>query len=409
MGYFRVENLDVKVGQFNLQNISFTIPYGEVLVILGSSGSGKSVLLESIAGFNRPIRGQIWLDGHEMTEEPPEKRQIGFMFQDYALFPHLSVEENITFPLRFRHQSPQLRQDTAALRKRLLHRKVIPAFTAAKAESSKTSDVGVSLDSAQIISMLKIEHLLARHPMQLSGGEKQRVAMARALIQQPKLFLLDEPMSALDARTREELREELRTIFNSMGLTAIYVTHDQSEALALADQVCIMNAGHVVQFGTKEEVFKRPLNSFTAKFLGMKNTFPGLVESRKRIGNAQEYIVQVHGLGSLRIILEEDFQLFEPREVVDVGIRPEDILIGVDALTGLGEINSSQDCAGNYRHATITDIFPWGVMYKLHLSETTDLTVLTTKHLVQNLKLKAGDALPIYLPPNSLHIMKTDR
>ncbi len=373
MDFVRIENFDVGVGQFKLQNINLTIPRGEVMVVLGSSGSGKSVLLESIAGFNRPSHGRIWLDGREVTEEPPEKRQIGFMFQDYALFPHLTVEDNITFSLRFRQQRRHLRQ-------------------------------GTSIDPSHIVAMLRIEHLLSRYPTQLSGGEKQRVAMARVLVQQPKLFLLDEPMSALDARTREELREELGGIFKRLGLTVIYVTHDQTEALALADCVCILNAGQVVQFGRKEEVFSRPLNSFTAKFLGMENVFSGVVESMRGVGHTQAHVVQVQGLGFLTIHGAPDAQPFTPGEIVDVGIRPEDILIGVD-----------DDNTSNYQYptenrlsATITDIIPWGVVYKLHLGGKAVLNAMVTKHQLQQLNLKPQAVLPIFLPPQNLHIMKAD-
>ncbi|MHB1652559.1 MAG: ABC transporter ATP-binding protein [Desulfitobacteriaceae bacterium] len=421
MDFVRIENLSISVGQFNLQNVNLTIPRGEVMVILGSSGSGKSVLLESIAGFYPPTHGHIWLDGREMTEAPPEKRQIGFMFQDYALFPHLTVWENITFSLRFRHQGPPFRRGTAF-----------------KSENGKSS-----MQPENIVNMLHIEHLLSRYPLQLSGGEKQRVAMARALIQQPKLFLLDEPMSALDARTREELRDELRSIFKTLGLTAIYVTHDQTEALALADRVCILNAGHMVQFGMKEEVFNQPHNSFVAKFVGMENIFSGVVESTRKVGNTQEHSVQVQGLGSLTILSELDSQRFEPGEIVNVGIRPEDILIEVDShaalevpqtmkipaklsngsesrhaheyrisnhehrVSGAGiPLASNQYPEENRLHAIIMDIVPWGVVYKLHLGGTIVLlTALATKHQLQSLKLKRDGALQIFLPPQNLHLM----
>lgn len=236
-----VENLSLRAGTFALRDISFTVASDEVFVILGHSGAGKTVLLETIAGFNRPDRGRIRIDGEDVTEAPPEARRIGFMFQDYALFPHLTVAQNVAFGRRFAAAGPD-------------------------AESVEA-----------LLERLGVRHLADRKPKHLSGGEKQRVALARALAAAPRLFLFDEPLAALDARSRDQLRRELKEFLRRASVPAVYVTHDQAEALALADTVAVMRQGALVQVGTPSEVFNAPADAEIAAFVGVETVIEGKV------------------------------------------------------------------------------------------------------------------------------------
>lgn len=238
-----VEDLSLRIGAFALRDITFEVARSEVFVILGPSGAGKSVLLETLAGFNRPDRGRVYIDGHDVTIAPPEARRIGFMFQDYALFPHLTVAQNVAFARRF--------ATGGAIRE--------------------------SVDA--LLERLGLQHLAARKPARLSGGEKQRVALARALATDPRLFLFDEPLAALDARNRDKLRGELRHFLRSATVPSIYVTHDQVEALAFADKLAVMQDGMFAQVGTPSEIFNTPADATVARFVGVETVIEGKVVS----------------------------------------------------------------------------------------------------------------------------------
>lgn len=245
------------------------------------------------------------------------------------------------------------------------------------------------------MQVLNIGHLLNRHPLELSGGEKQRVAMARALVQQPKLLLLDEPLSALDARTREELREELGRLFKRLDITAIYVTHDQAEAWTLADRVCLLEAGRVLQAGSKEEVFGRPVSASVARFVGMENILPARI---KKIDNNTGMVnVEVEGIGQLTVSMNGNFQAGDN---VFIGIRPEDIII-------------ENPQKGNARDesrflAVVKEISCCGVVYKIIFSAPVNLAALVTGQTIRHLGLKPGGKVELCLQPSSLHIMKRD-
>jgi ABC-type Fe3+/spermidine/putrescine transport system ATPase subunit len=240
MSYFMIHDLSVVLPRFSLQGVSLALEQGQTLVLLGPSGSGKSVMLETIAGFHLPAKGRIELSGREITSLPPEERGLGFMFQDYALFPHLTVERNIAFGLR---RNPE-------------------------------ADRHVE----HVMKLLGVRHLIGRRPSSLSGGEKQRVALARALATEPQLFLFDEPLSALDARMREELREELRVLLRTLNATSVYVTHDRLEARALADVIAIIQDGAIRQVGSPQDVFSAPVDAWVAKFVGMQVLRPEQIE-----------------------------------------------------------------------------------------------------------------------------------
>jgi len=222
-----------------VQAVSFAVDQGEVFALLGPSGCGKTTTLRLIAGFEQPDSGQIWLDGREITRHPPEQRGIGFVFQDYALFPHLSVFENVAFGLR--HLRGKERQARVM----------------------------------EVLGLVGLTVFKDRKPGELSGGQQQRVALARAIAPGPKLVLLDEPFSSLDAALRQSTRDEVRTLLKQSGIGAILVTHDQEEALSFADRLAVMRSGQLEQVGTPEEVYHRPRTPFVAQFLGRTNLIPG--------------------------------------------------------------------------------------------------------------------------------------
>ena len=241
-----IDNVVKRYGDFTaVEDLSLTIAPGRFLTLLGPSGSGKTTLLMMIAGFVRPTSGQIRLGDADITDLPPEKRDFGMVFQGYALFPTMTVRDNIGFPLRLRRMpSDKIRHDVD-----------------------------------RMLELVELGGLGERMPRQLSGGQQQRVALARALIFNPKLLLLDEPLSALDKKLRAGLQEELRALHQQLGTTFIFVTHDQDEALSMSDEIAIINRGRVVQRGSPVDLYERPASHFVAGFLGRSNFINGTVEA----------------------------------------------------------------------------------------------------------------------------------
>jgi iron(III) transport system ATP-binding protein len=250
------ENVGKRFGEKNaLSEINFSIEPGSFVVLLGPSGSGKTTLLRCLAGIERPSSGSIRINGVSVAGEagylPPEKRDLAMVFQDYALWPHLTVRKNIGFPLN-------------------------------NSELSKTSRVE-RIDN--LLERVGISHLAERYPNQLSGGEQQRVALARALAAEVGLILFDEPLSNLDADRRESLRIEIATLTRESGATALYITHDQSEAFALADKVGVLNQGELVQLGTPENIYSNPVNAFVTRFTGVAGEFS--IKEFKKVGDSR--------------------------------------------------------------------------------------------------------------------------
>ncbi|MGI6854408.1 ABC transporter ATP-binding protein [Mesorhizobium sp. 1B3] len=220
-----------------LNEVNLLVPEGEFLTLLGASGSGKTTLLNVVAGMISPDRGTVSIGGRDVTYVPPRQRGLGMVFQSYALVPHMSVFDNIAFPLRIR------RMASAEIKSRV----------------------------EKILDIVQLGHIAHRKPRELSGGQQQRVAIARCLVYQPPVILMDEPLGALDKKLREQLQQEIRRIHKEMGITILYVTHDQEEALYLSDRICLMNAGRIEQLGTPQELYFRPANAFVADFIGESN------------------------------------------------------------------------------------------------------------------------------------------
>jgi putative spermidine/putrescine transport system ATP-binding protein len=231
-----------------VDNVSLEVGDSEFVALLGPSGCGKTTLLRMVAGFVPTTQGRIAVAGRDITELPPHKRNTGMVFQSYALFPHLTVAENVAFGLKMRRVS---KEETAS---RCL----------------------------EALRLVRLEAFSGRYPRELSGGQQQRVAIARALVIRPDVFLLDEPLSNLDAKLRQSVGLEIRALQQSLGLTTLFVTHDQNEALALADRLVVMNEGRVMQSGSAAELYDRPANIFVANFLGRANLLPGRVEAPAR-------------------------------------------------------------------------------------------------------------------------------
>ena len=276
-----------------VSDFSLEIADGELVALLGPSGCGKTTTLRMIAGFIDPTAGTIFIGDKDVTQVPVHKRNTGMVFQRYALFPHMTVAENVAFGME-------------------MHK--VPA-------AAREVRIRAALD------MVRMTQLRDRYPRQLSGGQQQRIAVARALAIQPEVFLLDEPLSNLDAKLRLEVREEIRTLQRRLGLTTIFVTHDQEEALAVSDRMAIMHDGKVQQVGTPESLYERPANLFVADFLGKMNFFPGQVESAHRFVTDKGLALAVDGAspGGRR-----------------VGVRPERVVLlaqptGTNALAGVVE------------------------------------------------------------------------
>ena len=277
-----LKGINKQLGDFRLKDINLEINEGEYFVILGPTGTGKTVILEVIAGMYRPDSGEIYFKNQKISSLYPEQRGISFVYQDYALFPHLSVEENIIFGLKVQNISQ---------------------------ESIKKS-------LQDMVTLLGIEHLLQRYPTTLSGGEQQRVAIARALITSPQILLLDEPLSALDPRTRQVFQEELQNIHAMLGTTTIHITHDFSEALALGDRIAVLQDGAIVQVGTPAEVFHHPSSCFVAEFVGAENILSGQCTD-----------------GVIKVGPGVDIHAVSPEQgEVNLTIRPEDIIISHQPL-----------------------------------------------------------------------------
>ena len=343
----RIENLNIRLLQFHLRDINLEIEENEFFMLMGPTGAGKTVLLEAIAGLIHADRGKIFIRGREVTALPSEKREVGIVYQDQALFPHLSVLENITYGLRF-------------------HR-------LGKEEGKSRLE--------RLTELLTIGHLLSRLPVNLSGGEKQRIALARALIVQPHVLLLDEPLSAIDPVFREEIRNALKRVHQNSNTTFLMVTHDFGEALALADRGAVIHRGAIEQVGAIRDIFQRPTSTAVAEFVGMKNLFEA---------SFQNGAVTVQGN---QVLLARQPDSHHRH----VAIRPEDITVSQDSLS----LNRENRFSG-----VVSAVADQGFTYEVHV-KTGDLTfkALVTKKSLVALGLREGLDVFISFDPASVHTL----
>lgn len=343
-----IEKLSGSLGDFRLRDIDLRVGENEYFVILGPTGAGKTVLLETIAGFHTPEQGRISLKGTDISYRPPEKRRIGIVYQNYLLFPHKTVFDNIAYGLRLR----------------------------------KMKATEIEKEVRAISSKLGISHILERYPGTLSGGEAQRVSMARALVLDPEVLLLDEPLSALDQAMRKEVMKELKRVHRESDTTFIHVTHNQQEALELGDRIGVMNDGRMVQVGTPDEIFRRPKSEFLANFVAVDNLFSGNAGfdgelTRVEIGEHMMYSTDR---------IEGD---------VHATIRPEDILVSKR------EMESS---ARNSFKGRISGISDLGATVRLKVDGPLEFSVLITRRSFHDMELNIGSEVHLSFKATAVNL-----
>jgi len=299
--YLRFENVTRRFGSFTaVSDVTLDIEQGEIFSLLGPSGCGKTTLLRMAAGFDRPDAGRILLDGNDITFLPPDQRPVNTVFQSYALFPHLSVRDNIGF-------GPKIaRKDAFTIRR----------------------------DVDQMLELVDLKAHADKKPSQLSGGQKQRVAIARALVNKPKVLLLDEPLAALDLKLRQRLLVELDAIHDEVGITFIYVTHDQGEAMSISDRIAVMNKGVIEQIGPPPEIYEAPRSSFVAAFIGDTNFLDGRITEAI---DSRFSRCQIDGFGS--IVIDNDKPV-RPGDLIHLSLRPEKILVSREKPSVAGDGNA---------------------------------------------------------------------
>lgn len=324
-----------------LRDIDFEIEAGKFYTLLGPSGSGKTTILRLIAGFDQPTSGEIFFDGKKINDVPANQRQVNTVFQDYALFPHMNVAENVAFGLQIR-----------GVKKAEIKQRV-----------------------AEALKLVQLNGYGEREITAMSGGQRQRVAIARAIVNEPKVLLLDEALSALDHKLRVQMQTELRQLQRKLGITFIFVTHDQEEALAMSDQIMIINDGTIQQSGTPVDIYDEPLNHFVADFIGESNIVPGVMK--------EDYLVSING---------QDFTCVDagmkPNERVEVVIRPEDLDI---TTVDKGQLVGTVD----------TQLFR-GVDYQITVHDIRDHTwKINSIH-----KTTVGAKVGISFDPEDIHVMR---
>lgn len=349
----RLENLSNKWGEeFELKNVSLEVKQGEYFVILGPTGAGKTLLLELIVGIYIPNEGKILIDGKDITYEVPEKRNLGFLYQDYSLFPHFSAKKNIEYGMKLRNIS-----------KNEIDEKI-----------------------KELSKMFKIQNLMHRDVTTLSGGEQQKVAIARALAINPKVLLLDEPFSALDENTKTKLISDMKELHRKEGITFIHVTHSQEEAILLADRIGIMMYGKIVQVGTPDEIFYKPVTKEIAQFVKIENIWEGKITNKKE----EEIVVEVNGKEI--VALSNHFKVGQDVRII---IRPEDIILGK------GDTSARNNFKGK-----ITAIIKHGFYYIIQIDCGFKVEAALTKQSIESLNLKEGKDINIFFKATALQVIE---
>ncbi|RBW51879.1 spermidine/putrescine ABC transporter ATP-binding protein PotA [Marinobacter sp. F3R11] len=299
-------------GKTVVDELSLTIDDGEFITLLGPSGCGKTTLLRMMAGFELPDQGTVTLSGVDITQTPPEERPLNTVFQNYALFPHMSVFDNVAYGLKME------KRPKAEIRERV----------------------------EEALAMVQLEDFSRRKPHQLSGGQQQRVAIARAVVKRPKMLLLDEPLSALDYKLRRTMQVELKRLQRELGITFVFVTHDQEEALSMSDRIVVLKDGLIQQLGTPREVYERPANVFTARFVGQTNFFPG------RVTGIEDKRISVDVFGLNRVLGKPSFRV-TTNQPLHVLLRPEDLrVLAPDDTEGV----AGKIVERNYKGSTLDSV-----------------------------------------------------
>ncbi|TJX60938.1 ABC transporter ATP-binding protein [Soehngenia saccharolytica] len=337
-------NLSKKFGEdLVLDNINLYIRQNEFLTLLGPSGCGKTTTLRIIGGFETPTEGKVIFEGNDITDLPPYLRQINTVFQRYALFPHLNVYENIAFGLKIK----------------------------------KKSNEEIKQKVTRMLELVNLSGFEKRNIESLSGGQQQRIAIARALVNEPKVLLLDEPLGALDLKLRKEMQVELKKMQQSVGITFVYVTHDQEEALTMSDTVVVMDKGRIQQIGTPIDIYNEPQNRFVAQFIGESNILDGIME--------QDF--KVWFLGKDFICVDRGFN---KEEEVDVVIRPEDVeIVESDKAQLMGIVKSVLFKGVHYEMEVQTDDYTW----KVHSTLMKDV----------------GSYVGLRIVPDNIHVMRKEK
>jgi molybdate/tungstate transport system ATP-binding protein len=358
-----VEALRLTLGDFRLNNLDFAVGAGEILVILGPNGSGKSVTLETIAGFHLPDSGRVLVHGRDVTTLPPERRNVGFLVQNFGLFPHLDVERNVA----------------------IARRKGQPA-------SVVNSALPPPGDTAALLAYFGVARLARRTPEDLSPGEKQRVALARAVASAPNLFLFDEPFSALDAQTRNELREELLPYLRALSIPVIFVTHDHTDALTLADKIVVLRDGITIQSGPAAEIFQKPANSFVARFVGVEN----IIEAR---------VIEIAGgmatlaIGDRKLHAVAPARLDNVPQLVRLSIRAEQVSISPSPGTLV------QSPPINQIEGRITGLRPLGPLVTIDIDCGFPIKAYLLGPQARTLDLGIGKGVTVSIAPDASQIM----
>jgi molybdate transport system ATP-binding protein/molybdate/tungstate transport system ATP-binding protein len=355
----RAENLSLSLGTFQLRRLTFTVETGQYAVLLGPTGSGKTVLLETLVGINRVEEGSVWIDDQNVTRLAPERRGVGFVYQRSMLFPHMSVRQNVAYGLRYhgvkRGQEDERVQSAAEL--------------------------------------VDIQHLLDRRIIGLSGGETQKVALARALAIQPRVLLLDEPLGALDPVSKEALAEQLRALHEELGATIVHVTHDQQTARMLGEVIGVLQDGQLLQFGPKEEIFDRPNSAFVARFVGTENVFEGMAKREDAVTRVEL------GCGAVRVP-------GEVRGQVGVCIRPELITI----RTGRPSEDGAGAEAENRVAGRVEAVIDRGPLVRYDVATAAErFVVLQTKRAYAERGAAAGAEVELSFAPDAVHVFRRRR